>query len=488
MKRKAIILIMLVGLFTACSEDFLDTKPTASIEKSEVFKSVKGTQAVVDGVLRYWRESTSNHDEFGWKAIDLVSDLMAEDIVVRDLHWFNYDYLNDNRNATYRRTNYLWTLGYRSIRNLNEVIAYVDAAEGSQEEKDHIKAQALAMRAYSYFRLIQHYQQTYFGNESEPGIPLYTEPTNEGADRGTVQDVYDLINNDLDEAIALFTSAGLDRRDMSQLDISVARGIRARVALVMNDWANAAAFAAAARDDYDLNSMSQYEQGFDNYALQNWMWGLPVNDEQSTIYASFFSHLDMTIGGYAGLGYSRKYLSKPLFDAMQTDDVRKSLCIPVTLTPTTIVAYVNLKLNAGRSGGKGFSADYVMMRPEEMLLIEAEARIRLAIAGDAAQEATAQGLLQELWNERFETPPTVTETGAALLDRILWERRIELWGEGFGLYDVLRLKRGIDRTGYHNNVMPGGQTIAAESWRFLYQIPQNEIDNNTLLDITDQNP
>ena len=56
-----------------------------------------------------------------------------------------------------------------------------------------------------------------------------------------------------------------------------------------------------------------------------------------------------------------------------------------------------LTISSMLGAGKEFAADYVLMRPEEMLLIAAEANYRLGGAG----EATAQALLQELWNVRI---------------------------------------------------------------------------------------
>ncbi|QKG80404.1 RagB/SusD family nutrient uptake outer membrane protein [Tenuifilum thalassicum] len=481
MKRKFLIFTLLVGLMVSCSEDFLETSPSASISDDKVFTNLEGAKAVIDGVTRDLREYHSYHDQFGVKAIDLASDLMGEDIVVGRLHWFRYDYTIDNREATYRRPSYVWSLFYRSIRNLNEVLAHYDEVTNATDvQKKHIKAQALTLRAYSYFRLIQHFQQTYMGHQNDPGVPIYTEPKNEGNPRATVQQVYDLITADLDEAITLFGEANIERRDISEVDLSVAHGIRARVALVMNDWSAAASHANAARQGYALNTIEQFESGFDNAAQMVWMWGLPLNDEQSTIYASFFSHLDMTIGGYAGLGYSPKYLCHTLYSQMQPGDIRRDeLLIPTVSNSVNV--YVNLKFSSAND--KEFAADYVMMRPEEMLLIEAEARARMG----GPEETTAQNLLQELWNVRFYTPPTVTETGQALIDRILLERRIELWGEGFAFYDIMRLKKGLNRTNHIFSAVPGN-VIPAEDPVFIYKIPQTEIDNNPAISEADQNP
>ena len=81
--------------------------------------------------------------------------------------------------------------------------------KGDPAVVDNIMAQAYTMRAYTYFILIQTFQQTYIGHEQSPGVPLYTEPTvstTKGKGRGTVEEVYTQINSDLDKAISLFSN------------------------------------------------------------------------------------------------------------------------------------------------------------------------------------------------------------------------------------------------------------------------------------------
>ncbi len=486
MKRLSILLIIIVGLFTACSEDFLETSPTNQISDADVFTSVQGCQTVLDGVLRDMRAFRSNHDQFGVKALDLAFDLMGEDMVQARHHWFGFDYRLDNNQATYRRPSWTWSQFYRIINNVNNIIVNIDEATGTDAaQKANVKAQALALRGYAYHNLAESFQQTFAKDPGAPGVPIYTEPTTEGNPRASLTQVYEQAKGDLDDAIQLMTQNPTSRRHISDINLNVAHGLRARVALYMQDWAGARDHAAAARAGYALNSRSQFAAGFDSYQSQVWMWGLEINDEQSTIYASLFSHLDMSVPGYTGLNLGPKLASRAMYEQMLDGDIRKELIGPYTIASGTTYDLINLKFNGGRPGGKGFAADYVMMRPEEMLLIEAEARWRLDDTNGAA------GLLQALWDVRFEDAPAVPAGGQELLDAILFERRIELWGEGFRMRDIRRLQIPLNRTGsshgdYANN--PLYLELPANSPLFIYQIPQSEIDNNENITAADQNP
>ena len=90
---------------------------------------------------------------------------------------------------------------------------------------------------------------------------------------------------------------------------------------------------------------------------------------------------------------------------------------------------------------------------------------------------------------RSTVPVAITATGTALLDAILLERRFELWGEGFRGRDIKRLKIPLDRTGSNfDPVLALYMILPAEDNRFVYQIPQGEIDANENISDDDQNP
>jgi starch-binding outer membrane protein, SusD/RagB family len=477
--KRIVYAFFIVLLAVSCSEDYLETKPSNQILDEVVFQSLEGVQTVVDGILRDMRYQHSTYqDQFGVKSIDLVSDLMGEDIVIERFWWFGADYQFVYQGAKDIRTGYIWTIFYRFIFNSNEIINRVDevSAENLALGK-YIKAQALSLRAYSYFQLIQLYQHTYSGHENDPGIPLYTEATAEGKPLSTVSQVYKQITDDLDLAIQFFAETNLPGRHISHPDLNVAKGLRARVALVMQDWEIAAEMASGAREGHLIMSAEEFSTGFDNYTQQNWIWGLEVNDEQSTTYASWVSHVDWSVMGHCGAGYSRKSVNSKLYNQMHNGDIRKALIDTAFIKGN----YRNNKFSAGND--KGFAADLVLMRPEEMLLIEAEALARMN------QETEAIALLIQLRENRIPEPVAVEATGDQLLQEILLERRIELWGEGFSLLDTKRLKKGVDRTSSnHKPAIAKTLTVPPESSLFNFQIPQNEIDSNPNISETNQNP
>jgi hypothetical protein len=120
-----------------------------------------------------------------------------------------------------------------------------------------------------------------------------------------------------------------------------------------------------------------------------------------------------------------------------------------------------------------WASDYVFMRAAEMYLIEAEA------AAEAGQDGVAQTALNALLDAR-DPGSSTSSTGQALIDEIRLQRRIELWGEGFGLFDIKRWKIDLDRRD-HDPTLCVETSIPANSNRFNLRIPQREIDANDAL-------
>jgi starch-binding outer membrane protein, SusD/RagB family len=482
----------LLVAIAGCKKDYLNVSPNVAATEQQIFSQYSSVSAALQGVYKEmytFAVGGGSHDDYGQKSYDLSSDLMGNDMVIHSqgYGWYNaiYQYTQWGVATTGRMPDFAWFRFYDQIKQANKLINNVDQVkDASQAQKDQVKGQAYGLRAYAYFYLINYYQQTYKGHESSPGVPIYTSDTTGGKPRGTVQDVYTRIIQDLTQAEALLT--GKTRAQKSDIDISVVQGFRARVALVMEDWATAASYANKARQGYQLLTGSAYtaRTAFSSISTPEWMWGSLIPETEATIYASFFSHMDISTGGYAALGQQKK-ITKALYDQIATGDVRKAVWTAPGTGTTSNPTYNQVKFQVPTPGK--WAADYLYMRAAEMYLIEAEALQRMG------QDAGARTVLTTLIQTRYPAYNISNLSGAALLSEILLQRRIELWGEGWSLIDIKRLKQGLNRpTGTGNHGAPNFEasvyTTAPDDARFLMRIPQRELDNNASLTPADQNP
>lgn len=495
MKKKLFYILPVFLLAIAgCKKDYLETVPSDAATTQQIFSKFSSVSAFLDGIYKStftFNLGGGSHADYGQKSHDLSNDLMGNDMVVhtQGYGWYNttYQYTNWGLATTGNMSDFAWVRYYQQIKNANLLIENIDGViDATAVQKETVKGQALGIRAYAYFYLINYYQQTYKGNESKPGVPIYLTEADAatGRPRGTVQDVYNQIIADLTAAETLLT--GKTRVTKQNIDLSVIQGFRARTALLMEDWATAATYANKAKTGYTLMTSTQYvlPSAFSSVANPELMWGAIIPASEATIYASFFSHIDIRTGGYAALGQQKK-ITKALYDLIPVGDVRKAVFQAPGTGTTTSPDYNQLKHQVPTAGS--WAADYSYMRVSEMYLIEAEALAR------QGQDAPARTVLETLIKSRFPAYSAASFAGAALIAEILLQRRIELWGEGWSLIDIKRLKTGLNRpsgAGNHGapNFNPGIYTTSDADARFLMRIPQRELDNNESMTPADQNP
>ena len=336
--KKSLLIILLASLgLAACSKDYLETAPTASVAEKDLFSTLTGAQTLLDGIHRYTYYYGGAHDKFGQKAIDYAMDCLGEDFypTERGYGWFVgwYQYI-EHRNINSANVEYVWAYYYDIIQNANLILSNIDnisVFEAQIPLKNNIKAQALTYRAYAHYMLVQLYADRYnyeTGVNTHLGVPIKLVPDAEPLPRSTVAQVYTQIKKDLTDALALFANSSA-RVNLSHINVNVCNAIAARVAITTGDWANAVTYAKAGRAGRTLEA--DYGYGF-NKASTEWIWGALLIDEQQTSYASFFSHIDPNFGGYAALG-NHKLISTSVYNFMSNTDVRKSLFKPVGAKP-----------------------------------------------------------------------------------------------------------------------------------------------------------
>lgn len=540
MKKYILSILATFALLSSGCSGLMDTKPSVDVDRNTILKDVDGLENAINGIYasmyrRIDYVTANAHQCFGNMAVTLAAELMGEDMVqiAEGPGWFWKDYsyqMRSRYSSNIWRSYFTWKYFYELINNANSIIAAADNAEGDEARKENILAQAYAVRAFSYFGLIQSFQQTYVGNTDKPGVPVYTEPTTsatKGKGRGTVAQVYERIDSDLDEALTLFTRSGISQQDISYLDYYSASLLKARVALVKNDWSTAAKYAEEAmrKPGRSLLSMSDatVTQGEFNPATREWrtgstpfnstnsssvMWGAQVISDQSTVYASFFSNMDACTDVYYA-AESPKCISNWLYAQIPDSDIRKEWWngnIGIGVDDWEYGARINYCQHKFQwKDQKAHTGDYIFMRLEEAYLIDAEALCRLG-EYDAAKRSLSE--LESRRDTKYESriasltgnEQTFTSTGTVqtLLDEILLQRRIELWGEAGRIYDILRLKKGWTRYWTVNGEPTNHTEVLSKYSEYLsfpadyieciMMIPQAEIDINPNISAEDQNP
>lgn len=513
MKKKLLYILALTGgimLNTSCS-DQLNTEPTDKVSGSIIFENADNAMSAINGVYRMmyvagW-SSDWGTENCGQTAIQLLADLMAEDHLMHSQGqgWFYEDYrLNVHGDFGNKagRSYSIWNFYYTMISNLNYIIAAENTMDGEPNAINSIVGQAYAMRAYCYFYLIQLYQQTYKGNEDAPGVPLYTEPTKAGTpgkDRGTVQAVYTQINEDLETATDLLE--GLSQKDLSHIDYYVAKGIQARAFLVQHMYKEAAEAAAEALNKNGLNLATVGALGGHNSVkVSDVMWGSTIIADQGSGFAGFFSHMDADAPGmYASK--APQCISSGLYNLIPKTDERLAwFHAPQSAAEDenwsgSNLSYCQLKFKMADYATR--IGDYIYMRAEEMVLIKAEAECHQGLFTEARATIKQLGDIRDsdfatrlaARSDAFTYNEDTNAPLVTLMDEILFQRRVELWGEAGRIFDLQRLGLGYNRAYEGSNHTQTVQTknTKAGSPLFIIPLPQSEIDGNENISDADQN-
>ena len=524
-------------LTTSCSD--LDTNPSGSTmsdgqlnevlaqDPSKLKSEVSGMYAnmIEYGAITQWYGTGQpRHYDFGYASTMMMMDASGQDepSQVSSYNWYNKPLRFVDRTANSETTYFIWNQCYKNIKVANDVLKSVDLENLSDVAKSYV-GQAYAMRAFEYFTLIQIYQFSYKGHEDAAGVPIVTEKTAEAEannnPRAAVKDVYKQIMDDLNTAIDYLTDS---RSAKSEINRQVAYGLRARVNLVMQNWSDAAADAKKAAEGYTPHSKdAAAAPGFNDVSASNWIWGNIV-DESNDIVQSGILNFPSMMCSFTGNGYSPTYacrmINSKLWKEIPSTDVRKGWWIDENLNspiinPKYVVhqedededgnvvkylavynqtgdevaditePYTNVKFGAynNQYGNELNACDIPLMRVEEMILIQAEAT---AMGGNVEEGKRILENFVRTYRDPSYTCNATTAEGVQ--DAVWFQRRVELWGEGFSFTDLLRLKKPLDRTGANYEVSVRFK-LPAESPIFLYLIPEDEENHNEAL-VGNNNP
>ena len=490
----------------SCASDYLDTLPTESIGTPTVFESTDNAKLAINGIAKLMtRQYLSSQGFNGEGTIKMwYGNYPGDNFVVALSGWSSVINSLNLENTSSSYDYYPWYYYYTIIGNANAVVNYIDDAAGPESEVKFLKAQALTYRAYSFMMLAQLYSYRWKDSNggSTSGLVLRTDLSQGDMPLSTLKETYDLIYKDLDEAISLFKSSGVERAKSENYlpSIEVAHATYARAALNREDYPKAEANAKLARIGFPLMNLADYNDGFCN-PTEEWIWSCYGASDETLYFYSYFAYMAYTSNASAVRSYP-KMIARELYNTIPTTDIRRELfldplndkyttstglapakgdlhnrafAVRPDIYPTAkIAAYMQFKIAANDNPGVGHLN---LFRSSEMYLIEAEAQY-------FQQNPTgAQATLKALTTDSKRDPAfTSTLTGTALLNQIKQYRAIELWGEGFDWFDYKRWGDTIERKEHKD----GGNYLSVlavtikpeENNKWTWRIPLKETDYN----------
>lgn len=527
-------------LVSSCAGDYLDTAPTDSTGATDAVGTTANAMKALNGIAKIM---TTQHSYFGGGFAGENNIMIQYESYPSEN--YNYNYYASGWSQIFNqefhtRTNsiydaYAWYYYYTIAGNANTILANIDNAEGTEAERNFVKASALTFRAYAFEKLVHYYCWRWqdSNNGASQGIVLRLDESTGGQGYATLAETYAQIYKDLDEAIMLFEQSGMDR-NASQVwmpNINVAHAIYARAALTKQDYTKALTEAKLARQNYPLMSNAEYHAGFCN-PTSEWIFGSFGSAQENNWYWSYGTQY--ACNGYyanaAGAANGAGSIGRELINRIPNNDARKALFLTEDKFPgynfndgsamdlgygilgmgddekkadalweeaaaycqKMAVSGLEAPYQAGYMYLGGQLKFYVFdtpgvsylpfIRSSEMVLVEAEANYFLN------DETAARAALVELNATSGRNPEyTCDKSGEALWNEIMDYRELELWGEGFAWSDYKRWNRDIVRHSFAeggNAHISVAKTIPASGVnKWTWDVPLNETDYNDELNL-----
>lgn len=450
---------------------------------------------------------------FGYGGLMHIRDVQTEDLSVAQSnydHFYAWEVVR-GIGENYATAQWTWNYEYESILSCNKLIGAVKALDEPSSDDLGALGAAYAVRALWYLDLAREYE--FLPNEAFPSgtnsdgnnvtnytVPIVTEETTEEQSRNNPrakhEEMFEFILNDLDSAERYIPNLA-STYGKTLPDLACVYGLKARLYLWNGDWQEAYTYAQQAIQTSGLQPMQMEDclittqQGSQVYIsgyqptcfndISKWMWGVSQTADNSTVTSGILNWTSwMTpeyTGGYAAAGAcSRIYI--PLYNRIATNDWRSIFWDTEDLLNPGISHKFQPNEGNTSTNTVACATSYPIMRVEEMWFIAAEAMAHI-------QPAAGKQILEAFMNNNRVLSQNYTcraTTQDGIIEEIIFQKRIELWGEGQTFFDIKRLNYSVDRTQEGTNFYSTAQfkTNGRPGW-MNWVIVQTEQNNNSAL-------
>lgn len=452
---KVLIFILTILTLISC-EDTLEQRFSDSVEVSETIVDLNSLNLAANGTYSFFAHLGHYNRNF-----ILIPEIISDNAFINTFdntgRFLEFDDYIVNANDTRVKESY---------NNMSRIIATTSIVinkanslpfpETEREKASHYIGEMHALRALAFHNFLLLFAQPYnfTPDASHLGIPIPDfELLGDGENiqepgRSTTKMVYNQIISDLLTAIDLLHVESKPFR----MDLNAAKALLARIYLHMRDWKGARDMST----DVILNS------GKSLLTRNNYLdsWAEDSNSESLFILSNIETDNSGTSSiGHFYLNFKDAFATDDFKNTLSNTDIRKEL-YPSEGSLNLVTKFPRIDLQDG---------NIPVLRLSEVYLIKAEAHAQLNENLEAQQ--TLDVIIQRADSEIL---PASTETGQALLDKILLERRKELAYEGFRLFDLTRYAITFTKFRQDANQIE----VVAPANRTILPIPIDEINVN----------
>ena len=501
-------------VLTGCIDE---TLPTHQATDEQLSSSSKATEALLWAMPAFannYKTVDGGDYDWGYGSLMHIRDVMTDEMVIIESGYDHYSAWEHNQyiGPNYLSTQFIWNYFWKFVQTTNNMIGAINPESASETQLGYLGA-AYGYRAFIYLDMARMFEflendgtsptNSSGNNVLNLTVPIVTEEVTEEAARNNPrvnrQEMYEFILSDLNKAEEYIPN--FHRSTKTLPDLAVVYGLKARLYMWMEDYANAQVYARKAIEESGATPTTQDQwlsttSGFNDISISSWMFGSSMQKEDDVVKSGIINWTSWmsneTTYGYAAAG-PMPLADINFYNEISDTDFRKlSWKAPAgsvlegkntyidTATGAALPEYASLKFRPGSGNMSDFNVgsacSYPMMRVEEMYFIEAEA---------AAQQNPAQGvnLLNDFMSNYRDPQYKCTKSSKEdVVKEIVFQKRVELWGEGQSFFDIKRLNLPVTRgyAGTLHHTIGRFNTTTRPAW-MNFCIVRSEGNNNTAL-------
>lgn len=448
-------LILLLIIPSACS-DFLNVMPKGRVTAPSFLSSPDGLKAALVGT---YNKLYSAYDGFYMRYPDVAGNMLSILTGKESSNMFSQYNFTSNEDEELGAPGKIWSDSYEAMANANNIILYApQVAENyplQAKEIERILGEAYYIRALCHLNICQCYAQpyNYTADASHLGIPVLTKTPgpDDNKPRGSVAEVYSLIVNDLAKAEELLGDK--TPRGQYYVSLDAVYALRSRVALYMENWKDAIAYADKVMPNRKLSNGLDYFNIYRRPRVESEVIfrfdGTEGGNKHRTFYAETAVPADTL--------YTLFDNKDTRLQALYKDGARYCMKYEPDLN--------GLGLNHGD--------EPIVSRLSELYLNAAEGACMLNDYTSARKYI--KPLLERAVDAQYASDLLAATTDSQLLALVRKERVKELCFEGHNLFDIVRWKMDLVREQGTNSI---AKRINYPSDYFVLPISRYELNAN----------
>lgn len=518
---------LLAPVLTGCIEE---VQPTNAISEEQLTSSSKATEAIVWAMSAFYNHyatySSSYHYDYGYPSVMHIRDVMTGDmaIIPSGYDWYSSWESDENMGPEYVYAGFIWLYYTQLVLTTNNTISAIDEETANEAQLAYLST-AHAMRASHYLDMARMYEflpnnavssiNTDGNDVAYLTVPIVTEKLTEAEarnnPRATREEMFAFILSDLEMAEKYIPATNLSK---TLPNLAAVYGLYARLYMWVENYPEAAKYAQMAIQQHGASNVTTDEQwlsltnGFNTLSTPSWIWGGQCVKEDDVVQSGILNWTSWmsneTTFGYASAG-PFVMIGASLYNQINDADFRKLSYVapegsalsgkepmidPSVLEEEGIIIpeYGSLKFRPGEANmidyNIGCATAYPLMRVEEMYFIQAEA---------AAHTSPSEGksLLESFMKNYRYSSYTCNAAGQEdVINEIILQKRIELWGEGQTFYDIKRLNMDVTRFYEGTNFGEDTQfnTIGRPAWMNFCILRTEGQNNEAILKFNNPDP